>query len=393
VRWLFWLIALFALASAVALGAHINEGYVLLVFPPWRVEISLNLLLIALALLFFFFYGLLRALSLTLGLPRRAREFREHSGRQKAMRMLEDALRMLLEGRFGQALKKAEAAHDEGTLPGLAALLAARAAQRLREAEKLQRWSERARLGDPKCEAAALMLAAEFHLEHRRYHEALTALKQLQLRQGRHLAALRLELQAQQGVEDWDEVLRLSRQLEKRAAIPPEAAHEIRVAAHQANIRLRSNDLPALLAYRRTIPEREQDGRLALALAEEMHRLGHDDLAAETIEKTLERGSPEYWYAPLVAQYGQLAGQDLIPRIARAEKWLLGHPQDADLLLALGRLCRRQRLWGKAQAYLEAALSVRQDGAVHLELAGLFDELDRVEEANRHFRLSVNPRN
>ena len=37
---------------AAALGARLNDGYLLLVVPPWRAEISLNLFIIALFGLF-----------------------------------------------------------------------------------------------------------------------------------------------------------------------------------------------------------------------------------------------------------------------------------------------------------------------------------------------------
>jgi len=40
---LLWVLALFALAVGISLAAHFNEGYVLLVSPPYRAEISLNL--------------------------------------------------------------------------------------------------------------------------------------------------------------------------------------------------------------------------------------------------------------------------------------------------------------------------------------------------------------
>ena len=75
--------------------------------------------------------------------------------------------------------------------------------------------------------------------------------------------------------------------------------------------------------------------------------------------------------------------------IARAEEWLRGHPDDAGLLLALGRMCIRQRLWGKAQSYLEASLSVAETQAAHLELARLCDQLERPDEANRHYRAAT----
>lgn len=65
------------------------------------------------------------------------------------------------------------------------------------------------------------------------------------------------------------------------------------------------------------------------------------------------------------------------------------HPEDARLLEALGRMCLRQRLWGKAQSYLEAALAVDPSQQGHLELARLFDQLQRADEANKHYRASA----
>ena len=51
-RWLFWLLLILALATGVSLLAGNNEGYVLIVRPPYRLELSLNLLLILIVLAF-----------------------------------------------------------------------------------------------------------------------------------------------------------------------------------------------------------------------------------------------------------------------------------------------------------------------------------------------------
>jgi HemY protein len=40
-----------------------------------------------------------------------------------------------------------------------------------------------------------------------------------------------------------------------------------------------------------------------------------------------------------------------------AEGWLKSHPNSPALLLALGRLCREEGLWGKAEDYLHRALA------------------------------------
>ena len=385
---LFWVLVLFGLAVAVALGARHNEGYVLFVLAPYRAEISLNLFIVAVALLFVAIYGVLRGLALTFSLPRRVREYRQRRQRDKAALVFQDALRFLFEGRFGQALKRAGEAHAAGTAPGLSALVAARAAQRMGEPEKLHDWLARARSDDPRSEAATLMLEAEMMNEERQFDLALAALARLQGRQGRHIAALRLELRARQGTGDWDGVLRLARQLAKRDALPVEAVREIRTQAHLANIARRAADQAQLISYLRALPAEERRPRVVLAAAQALAALAAADEAQKLIEATLGESADD-WLPELAAIYGQLDGGDQTARIARAEEWLLGHPDDAGLLLALGRMCIRQRLWGKAQSYLEASLSVAETQAAHLELARLCDQLERPDEANRHYRAAT----
>ena len=65
------------------------------------------------------------------------------------------------------------------------------------------------------------------------------------------------------------------------------------------------------------------------------------------------------------------------------------HRDDAELLLVLGRLCLEQQLWGKAQSYLEASLSLRDQREVRLELARLFERNGRAEDAMPHYRAAA----
>jgi HemY protein len=389
VKGLFWVLALFGLAVAAALGARLNDGYVLLVFPPYRAEVSLNLFALALVAVVLALYMVMRALAVTVGLPKRVREYRERRQRERAGVVFQDAVRLLFEGRFGQAMKKAGEAYAAGTAPGLSALIAARAAQRLREPEKLQDWMTRAMSDDPRNEAATLMLEAEMMNESRRFDEALAALDRLQDKKGRHIAALRLELRARQGTGDWDGVLKLARQLEKRDALPPEVAREIKTLAHLENIARRRADAGQLQDYLRAVPAAEYGRRLALSGARALVDLDASDAAQKLIESALDGYSEAGWQPELVALYGGLTGPGLTARIAKAENWLRQYPDEAALLLALGRMCMNQRLWGKAQSYLEASLALEETRDAHLALADLCDQLERSDEANRHFRASV----
>ena len=65
-------------------------------------------------------------------------------------------------------------------------------------------------------------------------------------------------------------------------------------------------------------------------------------------------------------------------------------PNDPELELTLGSLCLRQKLWGKAQRYLEQALSDATEPHMvreaHLKLAQLHEALGQREEADNHYR-------
>lgn len=382
---LFWLLALFAMAVGIALLAHVNDGYLLLVFPPYRAEVSLNLAILALLFCFAALHGLLRSVTAAVSLPARVRAFRERRRTAQAEADFQDALLLLFEGRFSQSVKKADAAHDAGYAPGLSALLAANAVQRLREPLKQAAWLDLAGIGGDRMQAARLMLEAQMHLDTGDFEAAVFALQRLQQVAGRHIAALRLELRAQQGCGNWGEVLRIARLLEKRDRLQPELAREIKLKAHREQIRLYRSDAGQLLAYLREVPHAEHESRLVRAAAEALIELGADTDAQALIEKQLDAE----WDSSLAQLYGKLKGGDPTSRIARADKWLQQHNDDAQLLLALGRQCIALRLWGKAQSYLEASLSLEDRRETRLELARLLENTERADEAMRHYRAAA----
>ena len=232
---LLWVLTLFALAVGISLAAHFNEGYVLLVLPPYRTEVSLSLAVLLVGGGFLLVYALLRGLALTRSLPRRVREFRQRRQREKMFDVFYEAARLTFEGRFSQALKRAGEAHAAGQSPALAALMAAYSAQRLHEPFKQKTWLDLAVQADPKMQCACLMLEAEMLVDSHRFDEAITVIKRLQALSGLHIAALQLELRAQQGGGHWNDVLRIVHLLEKHNAVTPERAGKLKEQARVAS--------------------------------------------------------------------------------------------------------------------------------------------------------------
>jgi HemY protein len=396
-RLLFWLLLLASLAVATALLAN-NEGFALFILPPWRVDVSLNVLLLILLLALCLINGLIAALRLAFGLPARARAWRVRQESEIARKNLTDALGLLFAGRYGHALRAADKVWQSGHMGEAASLLAARAAQRMREEDKNTLWLTRAAHTGGNANtitACAIdMIGTEMAQELGKHAKALEHLAALQKKQGRHIAALRLELKSRQGMGDIPAVLKIARQLEKRGGMDATVAQEIRSKAHQEALRQRENDADALITYFDALPENEQTPRLSITAARNLAQISHADQAARILEAIVERmpDTATDWLSDVAQLYGQLPagnGKALTARIACAEKWLVTHQRNADLLLALGQLCGQQQLWGKARRYLETALSLAPSRATHLALARLLDQLEETEAANRHYRLAA----
>jgi len=390
-RSLFWLLAVFAAAVAIVIVGRVDAGYVMFVYPPWRVEVTMLFFAVAAVVAFFLLHGLLRLLGQAVSLPATVRAYRARRRRERAHSALASALQAFYEGRYTRAEKQAAIAFEIGPVPGLAALLAARAAHQMRDFERRDRWLERADGTGAGLQTARLVSRAELALEERDFGAARDALRKLQDAGPRHIATARMLLRAERGVGRWDEVLRLAGQLVKRDAIAPALAEEYKVQANVELLQRSSDDEGAFERRWRAIPSRDQvHPRVAAAAARHATSLGKAALAREILEKALA----VEWTSKLVNLYGELPSQladaeraeEARLRIERAERWLTERSRDPELLGVLGRLCMHAELWGKARSFFEASLSFEESRNAHLELARLAERLGHPDDAQQHFR-------
>jgi HemY protein len=324
-------------------------------------------------------------------LPAIVRAYRARRRRERAYAALASALQAYYEGRYTRAEKQAALAFETGPTPGLAALLAARAAHQMRDFERRDRWLERADTAGDALQTARLVSRAELALEERDFGAARDALRKLQSAGPRHIATARMLLRAERGAGAWDEVLRLAGQLVKRDAIAPALAEEYKVQANVELLSRAADDAGAFERRWREIASRDQvHPRIAGAAARHATALGRAALAREIIERAL--GAE--WTSKLVHLYGELPAEmapgaraeEARVRIERSERWLSSRSRDPELLATLGRLCCQAELWGKAKSFLEASLSFEETRAAHLELAKLAERLDQPADAQSHFR-------
>ena len=390
-RSLLWLIAVFAAAVGVVLLGRMDAGYALFVWPPYRIEMSMLFFSLAAAAAFAALYFVFRLLGQALSLPGYVSAFRGRRRRERAQAALAAALQAYYEGRYARAEKEAGVAFEGRVVPGLAALLAARAAHQMRDFERRDRWLERADDAGQDLQAARLVTRAELALEERDFSAAREALTNLHGAGPKHIASQRMLLRAERGAGAWEEVLRLATQLAKRDALSPALADEYRVQATVELLQRSAADEGAFERRWRGVAAADRvKPRIAAAAARHATALGKAELAREILERALEAD----WATPLVALYGELPAQmeagarseEARVRIETAERWLRSRSRDAQLLATLGRLCAQAELWGKAESFLEASLSFEESRAARLDLARLAERLGQGESAERHYR-------
>ena len=109
---LFWWVLMFLLLVSIVWFASNNEGYVLIVRPPYRLQFSFNFLLILMVLAFLGMHYCLRFLHFLRRLPANKRSKQEAQRLKASNEALLEGIHALAEGDFTSAEIAVKHAHD-----------------------------------------------------------------------------------------------------------------------------------------------------------------------------------------------------------------------------------------------------------------------------------------
>lgn len=389
-RFFLWLLFILAAAVGLAAVARFNPGNVVFFYPPYRIDLSLNFFLVSAALLFFFLYFAMKAFGATMKMPQRVAAYRRNKRERESNKALRDALKALLEGRFGHAEKAAARTADSAENGGLAALIGAQAAHRMDQAARRDQWLAKI-ADDNNLKTARLMTSVDLLVDGREPEAALAAVGELNASGTRHIHALRLALKANQQAQNWPEVLRLVRTLDKHNALHPALSRRLRAMAYESLLSDKTHDAESIRRVWTDVPAADKlQPLVALHAADSFNASGLPGEARAVIEKALAAE----WDERLLRAYRRSAAAEgspeLLAQIERCESWQAARPADAELALTLGVLCLKQKLWGKSQRFLEQALADADDSATlreaHLKLAQMHEALGQEKQAQAHYR-------
>ena len=395
-RFILWLVALFAVAVGLALLVGANQSTVTLFWAPHRIDVSLNLALLVLFALFVVMHLAWRALSALFHLPHHARRWRLQQKERAMHAALLDSLTQLLTGRYLRAIRSAEQALEleallssvrtpqdaplrhAPQLQALAHLVAAESAQVLRDRDTRVRHLQAAQdighahRSEAVTEAmdAAYLSAARWALSDRDAPEALRWLDGLRQGTARRTLTLRMRLKAARLSQQHMHALETARQLTKHGAFSETAAQALLRELAVATLNEARDAAQLHRAWQALSAEDRGMNEVALHAAQRLARLGGQ---AEDVMLWLtpvwnrmvqepdscSTSMRERIVSLLAATLGQLPVD--AQWLASVERARAAFPRWSELHFLAGMVCWHHALWGKAQQLLEQATAQMQN--------------------------------
>lgn len=376
------LIVLFALliGTGLSLGLQYDLGYIRISLGNYLLEtnfwVGLALLIVTVALIVLSI-NLLRRMrhgsGLIAGWVSRGKE-------RRARRRTTQGLLALAEGNWPRARKMLTSGASHADTPLINYLAAAQAAFECGDHEAEDELLRKAFESTPGSDMAVGITQAQLQLAGNRLELALATLVRLRKQSPHHPFVLKLLKNTYLRLEDWRELSKLLPELRKRSVLPESELGELerqvwhnlleraaedcrRQQKEDPNTSLESltrlwDELPGFL---------RKDEKTIVNYARLLADLG-DEIQTETL---LRKVLHNHWSDDLVNLYGRIEGRKLDEQLLTAEQWLKDRPNNAELLLALGRLSLRNELWGKAREYFETSLKLRRSREVLAELSRL----------------------
>ena len=235
----------------------------------------------------------------------------------------------------------------------------------------------------PDTEFAVLIAQATEQYENGQYEKSLQTLSPIIQSQPYHPGALKLQQKITLHLNDWKSLASLLLIMKRKRIYPKEKILEIGIQCWTQALSSQQATLSELEKRWKSLPKAlQQQGDIALAYAKNLQRLHKPVEASAVIHAALKY----QWREDLIRFYGTLTHPEPQKLLAIGENWLPKHPNSPGLLLTLGRLCEQLQLWGKAQHYLEASLSLQPDPQTYAQLGLLLEKMNNPQLGSDYFK-------
>lgn len=365
---------LIGLALAIGLGVFLKQdpGYFAFNYAGYTVQMTFALFVIIMLISVVVLFLLLSLVMALIRLPGKYRRWRKYRSHMRSEKNIMQGMLLMVEGKWRKAEVKFREGAEYSSIPMVNYLFAARAAQQTGAIQRRDQYLRLAHESGPKSSIAPGLTQAELQLNQRQTEQAYATLKHLEEQVPERNQTRYLLLEAGLQLKEWRNVIDLLRDFEKKNFLPPEKIHAGQLQAHAGILQQAadSTSKDKLVETWKNIPRKLQSDPYLMEIYISRRLNFPYTSDCETI---LRRALKKQWDSALVRLFGLVDSVDNSKQLKFAEHMLAGHGRDPILLLTLGRLCIRGKLWGKAKTYLEDSIEAQPNPEAYQELAALYE--------------------
>ena len=370
------LLIIISLLLAVAVGTYAEHdaGQMIITISGWTIQTSFSFFVISIVVLFLLFYFLLRMISRFWNMPGQLGSWKKGRHQRLSEKYLSRGLMALVEGNWNKAEVSLTKGAPYSQAPLVNYLAAARAAQQLGAVERRDSYLMQAYKEDPDEEVAIGLVQAELQIKQQQTEQALATLTHLHNQKPKQDQVKNMLLHTYAELKDWDAMLELLPKIQRAGILPREQIQARQLEAYGGLLKQvgMDADKEKLSNAWLNIPRKlRTEFHLIEVYTEEKLKLTDASDCEPLIHKALKK----QWDIALLGLYGLVEGKDIARQLKFAEGFLSSHAREPVLLLTLGRLSVKNKLWGKARTYLEESIEINPLPEAYRTLASVLEEL------------------
>lgn len=389
---LVWLVILFAIAVGIAILTQNYHGAAHIVIENTLYSMNLNTFIAGILLLWVLLYFIVRLAKNISHMPKGFRNIGKKYKIHKADQELNDAGMAFFEGRYQQATEHTQkllSNSEAGKRLPLALILAAYSAQANGNTKERDKFLKQIEKLPEKQQLPRYLLLTEDALNNNEYNIADAYIRSAKKINSNLPQIAKLELRSAMAQQNADGILASTNQLLKQKAISNQEAQNAKLTAYQKMVS-DANDAKSLKRSLKQIPTHDKEYVLAVEIAEKYRNNGQFKELVKWINHCYPLSQDERLIDELVRIYPLLSDSEQKKILENAEKQLDNSKDNHALLCALGKMTMYKQLWGKAQNYFEAALSLQKTISSHTALADILAQIGKDKESNEHRQAALN---
>ncbi|MBA3661414.1 MAG: hypothetical protein H0W64_06780 [Gammaproteobacteria bacterium] len=384
------IVFLIILIASVWLGIEImrHPGFLLLVYQPWMIQMPIWFALLATLIIFITFYLVINSFDQLQFTWFRMKNWLRHRREHQLLSKTQQGFSALIESRYKQAEQLLVGSVDQTLEPLINYLSAAKAAHAQAAFERRDQYIQKAYEMAPSETFAIGLTQAELEFSQNQSEHALATLTHLRQKNARHPGVLKLLKKIYVHLGDWQHLLLILPDLRKAKLLTDEETQlfEKNIYCEMLNAAQFTDANAAKLMWD-TVPKHLRKN--PAVITSYLQQLVRFPEAHQQVEDLIRKVLKTHYQSELVLLYGDLNFTQLNRELITLGHWSKQYGMRPEILLTLGKLCVKLKLWGKARDYFEKCLSLGPNPAASLAYGELMEALNDREQALQIYRTSL----